>query len=89
MTNTRIYFYQNSLSYDSKVFDDLKFIASLPNLSQLVGALAAGYAANKIGRKKALILFCLPLLSGWLMIIFSSGRSILIMVGRLLKVFDY
>ena len=67
----------------------LPVIASLPNLSQLVGALVAGYAANKIGRKRALLLFCLPLISGWLTIIFSTGNSLIIMIGRLLKVTHY
>ena len=61
-------------------------LASLPNLSQLLGALVAGYTSNKIGRRKSMIFFCFPLLCGWLTIIFASGNSSIIMIGRLLKV---
>ena len=64
------------------------FLASLPNLSQLIGSLVAGYVANRFGRRKAMLLFCIPLLSGWVTIIFSRGNSKTIMLGRILKVFE-
>ena len=64
-----------------------KIAASVPNLGQVAGSLSAGLMADKIGRKYSLMLYCIPLISGWILMIFSSGNVVLMIASRTLKGF--
>ena len=56
-------------------------------LGQLVGALLAGFVSNKIGRKHCLLLFTIPLICGWLTIIYEHENFIMVNTGRVLQGF--
>ena len=56
-------------------------------LGQLVGALFAGFVSNKIGRKHCLLLFTIPLICGWLTIIYEHENFIMVNTGRVLQGF--
>ena len=66
---------------------DKSWLASICNLGQLVGALLAGFISNKIGRKHCLLLFTIPLICGWLTLIFNHENVILANLGRTLQGF--
>ena len=66
---------------------DKSWLASICNLGQLVGALLAGFISNKIGRKHCLLLFTIPLICGWLTLIFNHENVILANLGRILQGF--
>lgn len=48
------------------------WIGSLMNLGAFLGALPAGFAADRFGRKKMLFIFGIPLVASWLLIAFSD-----------------
>ena len=62
-------------------------IAAICNIGQLFGAFLAGFISNKVGRKNCLLLFSIPLICGWLVIIFDHVDSIYVNVGRILQGF--
>ncbi len=66
---------------------DKSWIASVPHLGQMLGAPLAGIIANKIGRKKCLYLFSIPLICGWLALIFAHDSVPLAIVARILQGF--
>lgn len=57
-------------------------VGSMLALGALVAALPAGYVAEKIGRKKAILTFIIPFLIQWLLIVFAQNAET-IYVGRL------
>ena len=59
----------------------------MSSLGQLAGALSAGFVSNKIGRKHCLLLFTIPLICGWLTIIFEHENFIMVNTGRILQGF--
>lgn len=58
------------------------FSASLSNIGQLLGALLTGWVANQFGRKRAIMLLCVPLAFGWTIVGLSRGSVHWICVGR-------
>ncbi|XP_067013939.2 facilitated trehalose transporter Tret1 [Anabrus simplex] len=58
------------------------WIGALLPLGALFGALPAGFMAEKIGRKKSILLLALPYILGWLCIIFANEQLLLIYIGR-------
>jgi len=56
-------------------------------LGQLVGSLLAGIVSNSLGRKRTLLLFTIPLLCGWLLLIFNHKSLIWSNVARILQGF--
>jgi SP family facilitated glucose transporter-like MFS transporter 8 len=50
--------------------DEASWIGSLAPLGALIGAIPAGYLANVLGRKQLLLLLTVPVLLGWMTIIF-------------------
>ena len=63
------------------------WIASVSVLGQLVSALISGFVSNSIGRKNCLLLFNIPLLVGWLMLIFHQGNFYVCLFARILQGF--
>ena len=63
------------------------WIASVSVLGQLVSALISGFVSNSIGRKNCLLLFNIPLLVGWLMLIFHQGNFFVCLFARILQGF--
>ena len=63
------------------------WIASVSHLGQLVSALISGFISNSIGRKNCLLLFNIPLLVGWLMLIFHQGNIYKCILGRIFQGF--
>ena len=63
------------------------WIASVSVLGQLVSALISGLVSNSIGRKNCLLLFNIPLLVGWLMLIFHQGNFYVCLFARILQGF--
>ena len=61
------------------------WIASLSNIGQLIGSLLMGVLAGAIGRKKTIMVFCLPLLLGWVIMFISNGDTILLSLGRIFQ----
>ena len=66
---------------------DKSWIASICNLGQLAAAVIAGFISNKIGRKYCLLLFTIPLICGWIILIFNHENVILANLGRILQGF--
>eukprot|EP00095_Tigriopus_kingsejongensis_P012514 maker-scaffold455_size166772-snap-gene-0.29 protein:Tk12514 transcript:maker-scaffold455_size166772-snap-gene-0.29-mRNA-1 annotation:"hypothetical protein BRAFLDRAFT_82927" len=64
---------------------EASWIASLSNIGQLLGALLTGWVSNQFGRKRAIMVLCLPLALGWSMVGLSGGRFEWICVGRVLQ----
>jgi len=50
--------------------------ASISVLCTPVGAILIGLVMDRIGRKKACLLTCLPLLASWIIATFSSSDNI-------------
>ena len=67
--------------------EDKSWIASICNVGQLFGAFAAGFVSNKVGRKNCLLLFSVPLVCGWLLIILDHENAIYVNIGRVLQGF--
>ena len=63
------------------------WIASVSLFGQLVSALISGFVSNSIGRKNCLLLFNIPLLVGWLMLIFHQGNFYVCLFARILQGF--
>ena len=67
------------------------FSASLSNIGQLFGSVSMGIAMGSIGRKKTIMVFCIPLLIGWLIVGFSEKfgekpkQVLAICVGRVFQ----
>ena len=59
--------------------------ASLSNVGQLFGSLMMGVLAGAIGRKKTIMIFCLPLLIGWVIVGISEGKTLLLCLGRIFQ----
>ena len=53
------------------------FSASLSNIGQLFGSITMGIAMGAIGRKKTIMVFCLPLLAGWIIVGMSEKIGII------------
>ena len=47
------------------------------------GSLSMGAMAGAIGRKKTIMVFCLPLLVGWIIVGISGGNVLLLCLGRI------
>lgn len=60
------------------------WIVSIPMLANVPGAIAMGYISNKFGRRWSFIGFSIPLLVGWIVLIFSNGSAAAMIVGRFL-----
>ncbi|XP_060872174.1 facilitated trehalose transporter Tret1-like isoform X2 [Metopolophium dirhodum] len=56
--------------------DQLSWIASISVLCTPVGAFLVGLVMDRIGRKKACLLTCLPLLASWIIATISSSDNI-------------
>ena len=52
-----------------------------------MGSLAAGFIANALGRKRCVLLFTIPLICGWLLLIFESHNLIITYIARILQGF--
>ena len=66
------------------------FSASLSNIGQLFGSITMGIAMGAIGRKKTIMVFCLPLLAGWIIVGMSEKiggpkQVMCICVGRVFQ----
>ncbi|KAJ8946863.1 hypothetical protein NQ318_006773 [Aromia moschata] len=61
----------NPLPRPTTIIED-SWIASLQNLGALCGPLISGITANKIGRKKTLLLFSLPMTASNIILIFAN-----------------
>ena len=67
------------------------FSASLSNIGQLFGSVSMGIAMGSIGRKKTIMVFCIPLLIGWLIVGLSEKfgekpkQVLAICVGRVFQ----
>ncbi|XP_015604212.1 facilitated trehalose transporter Tret1 [Cephus cinctus] len=59
------------------------WIGSLTPLGALIGALPAGYLADKVGRKRAILIITLPLLFCWYLVGFTHNL-VWILLGRAL-----
>ena len=82
----------NSLKDVIIIYLPIFFAASIPNIGQLVGSLLAGLIANYLGRKRCVLLFTIPLICGWLLLIFynSADNSFnfwMIIIARILQGF--
>ncbi|XP_069696658.1 facilitated trehalose transporter Tret1-like isoform X2 [Periplaneta americana] len=53
-------------------YDEGSWIGSLSPLGSLVGAIPAGYLANRIGRRAVLLIMGIPMVLGWIIIIFAD-----------------
>ena len=49
------------------------------------GSLSMGAMAGAIGRKKTIMVFCLPLLVGWIIVGISEGNFLLLCLGRIFQ----
>jgi MFS family permease len=52
--------------------DEASWIGSLAPLGAVIGAIPAGYLANILGRRQLLLFLTVPLLIGWMTIIFAQ-----------------
>jgi MFS family permease len=52
--------------------DEASWIGSLAPFGALIGAIPAGYLAYTLGRKRLLLFLTVPLLLGWMTIIFAQ-----------------
>ena len=60
-------------------------LASLSNIGQLFGSVTMGFSMGAIGRKKTIMVFCLPLLVGWVIVGMSKGNVMYICIGRVFQ----
>ncbi len=63
--------------------DEAAWVSSLLCLGAMLQGPATGYLMQKFGRRGSVILMCLPLLAGWMFIVFATDVSMLY-AGRLL-----
>ena len=54
-------------------------------MSLVFGSLSMGAMAGAIGRKKTIMVFCLPLLVGWIIVGISGGNILLLCLGRVFQ----
>ncbi|XP_069694794.1 facilitated trehalose transporter Tret1-like [Periplaneta americana] len=65
-------------------YEEGSWIGSLSPLGSLVGAIPAGYLANRIGRRAILLILGIPMLLGWIMIIFADHSIPMLYSARLI-----
>ncbi|XP_049828315.1 facilitated trehalose transporter Tret1-like [Schistocerca gregaria] len=58
--------------------DEGSWLASINSLTMLVGIFAAGFAVDRVGRKKLLLAAAVPLLVWWLMVAFAESFGMLL-----------
>ncbi|KAK7868577.1 hypothetical protein R5R35_009469 [Gryllus longicercus] len=64
--------------------DQASWASALVPLGALAGALPAGYLADAVGRKRALLGETAPMIAGWLLILFAGDAVWLLYLGRVL-----
>jgi MFS family permease len=59
------------------------WIASIVNIGCIISALVIGYAMDRLGRKKTMLLLVFPVIIGWILIIWAQNFPMML-IGRLL-----
>ncbi|XP_063236723.1 facilitated trehalose transporter Tret1-like [Bacillus rossius redtenbacheri] len=61
------------------------WLGSLSAIGALVGAAPAGFLSDLVGRKRMLLLFSIPLIASWVMIILVDRNIVLLYVARFIS----
>ncbi|XP_067014323.2 facilitated trehalose transporter Tret1 isoform X1 [Anabrus simplex] len=62
--------------------EQASWISSLLPIGAVVGALPAGYLADKLGRRRVLLMMALPFFLGWMLIVLAADSVTQVYVGR-------
>ncbi|XP_067014325.2 facilitated trehalose transporter Tret1 isoform X2 [Anabrus simplex] len=62
--------------------EQASWISSLLPIGAVVGALPAGYLADKLGRRRVLLMMALPFFLGWMLIVLAADSILQVYAGR-------
>ncbi|XP_067014327.2 facilitated trehalose transporter Tret1 isoform X3 [Anabrus simplex] len=62
--------------------EQASWISSLLPIGAVVGALPAGYLADKLGRRRVLLMMALPFFLGWMLIVLAADSVVQVFLGR-------
>ena len=68
-----------------RIYELLIEAAACNRMILVFGSLSMGAMAGAIGRKKTIMVFCLPLLVGWIIVGISGGNILLLYLGRIFQ----
>ncbi|XP_065212241.1 facilitated trehalose transporter Tret1-like [Planococcus citri] len=69
--------------------EEVSWVGSLINLGAFFGSIPAGYLSFRWGRKKCLLSLAVPIIVGWLMILYNFNNVWFLYIGRFVSGISY
>jgi MFS family permease len=74
---------QNNNEYFKLSLVEFGWIASVVNIGCIISALMISYSMGRFGRKRTMLMLCIPVIIGWILIICAKNFTMML-IGRLL-----